>query len=114
MGLAVIAAAIATQEADIAGGDLEGSAGRPIAAGEDHRPAGGGVDGQPVAGDQHAVALLDVLIGGLGYAAPGPAVLASTFNSWACASKDMVASCRGQDPSPRGGRFSRNFAEGRV
>jgi hypothetical protein len=44
----------------------------------------------------------------------GPADLASTFRSWACASKDIIASCGGHNPSRWGGRFSRNFAEGRI
>jgi hypothetical protein len=63
-------AAVATQEADVAGGDLEGNAGLAAAAGEDDRAAGGGVEGQRVTGDQYTVALLDVLVGGLGHAAP--------------------------------------------
>jgi hypothetical protein len=49
----VVAAAVAAQEADVAGGDLEGGASRPAAAGEDDRAANCRVKGQPVAGDQH-------------------------------------------------------------
>ena len=66
----VAAAAVSTQEVEIAGTNLERSAGRAVAAGEDDRAAGGGIEGQPVARDQHAVASLDILVGGLGHAAP--------------------------------------------
>jgi hypothetical protein len=66
----VVPAAVAAQEADVSGGDLEGSTGLAAAAGEDDWTASSGIEGQPVAGDQHAVAFLDVLVGGLGHAAP--------------------------------------------
>jgi hypothetical protein len=63
-------ATVATQEADVTGGDLEGGASPAAAAGENDRAASRGIEGQPVAGDKHAVAFLDALVGGLGHAAP--------------------------------------------
>ena len=46
------------------------SAGRTVTAGEDDRATSRGIEGEPIAGDQDAVALLDVLVGSLVHAAP--------------------------------------------